>query len=306
MLLQFAYTRSMAVLEGLVVKSVRLLLCFSVALALVWAPVFPLPANGQSTPSAGHVAVVIPRVSLQRGTQQLVASPHTPVFWGDVVDTARLARARIALNDGSLLNVGSESSLQIVRQDAPAQQTQLELTYGRVRARVVHLTKPGSSFQIRTRVGTAGVIGTDFYLDLEGDVLQLIVFEGVVRFCNLAGVCVNVGAGKLSIIRGNQPPAAPTNIPNALLSDAVKSTTVVVGQTGEGLAVSQVASHRWFYLGLFTALAIVPVIIAVTQGSTRKTSSTPLVIQCPPAAAVPAACTQPALIGLRGSVAVRR
>jgi FecR protein len=207
------------------VSAVRVVVSFSLAAALVWVPASL--AHAQAAPSAGQVAVVIPTVNLQRGAQQLAATPHAPVFWGDVVNTARLARARVALNDGSILNVGSASSLQIVSHDAAAQQTQIDLLYGRVRARAVHLTKPGASYQIRTRLGTAGVVGTDFFLALEGDTLRLIVFEGIVRFCNLAGVCVNVTAGKRSHIQGGMAPALPSLTPTALLSEAVNSTEMV-------------------------------------------------------------------------------
>jgi hypothetical protein len=270
-------------------NSIRWFLSLSLALALVWAPVFPPPANAQSAPSAGQVALVIPAVNLQRGAQQLAATPHAPVFWGDVVNTARLARARVALNDGSILNVGSASSLQIVSHDAAAQQTQIDLLYGRVRARAVHLTKPGASYQIHTRLGTAGVVGTDLFLALEGDILRLIVFEGIVRFCNLAGVCVNVGAGKMSIIRGNLSPSAPVAVSNALLSDAVNSTTVGPIRNAEGLPI---AHHSpWLFVGLLAAAAIPAIVVAATNGSsgTIVRSSSPLVIQCP--SAVAARCT---------------
>jgi hypothetical protein len=185
------------------------------------------PTKGQTEPSAGEVAVVIPAVNLQRGAQQLAATPHAPVFWGDVAQTARLGRVRVALNDGSLLNVGSASSLQIVKHDAAVQQTQIELLHGRVRASAVHLTHPGGGYQVHTRLGTAGVVGTDFFLALEGDTLRLIVFEGIVRFCNLAGVCVDVSAGQRSRIHGTMGPLPPSAAPKALVAEAVNSTEVV-------------------------------------------------------------------------------
>jgi hypothetical protein len=182
--------------------------------------------TGQVAQSAGQVAVVVPKVYLARGTQKLVATPHAPVYWGDTVDTLQMARARVALDDGSVLNVGSQSSLQVVKENAGAQQTQLQLDYGRVRSKVVHLTKPGSSFQIRTRLGVAGVVGTDFYLDLEGNSLRLVVFEGVVRFCNLAGVCVMVRKKQTSQIIYGQLPSTPEPTPKGLLLEAENSTKV--------------------------------------------------------------------------------
>jgi len=237
---------------------------YGLALAMVLAPVFPSTGSAQAAPSAGQVAVVVPQVNLERGAQQLVAAAHAPVYWGDVVHALRLARARIALTDGSILNVGSESSLAIVKHDAAAQQTQIELMFGRVRARAVHLTAPNASYEIHTRLGTAGVVGTDFFLALEGDLLRLIVFEGVVRFCNPAGVCVNVGAGQMSTIRDAQPPDPARSTPNSLITDAVNSTEVTPAE-GE----KQPPAHHspWLYVGL-VAVALVPAIaIAATQGS---------------------------------------
>jgi len=72
------------------------------------------------------------------------------------------ARARIALDDGSVLNVGSESSMKIVKHDAGAQQTELELTYGKLRTQAQKIAKPDGKFEVRTPAGVAGVVGTDF------------------------------------------------------------------------------------------------------------------------------------------------
>lgn len=180
----------------------------------------------QVSKSAGHVAVVVAKVYLARGKEKLDAKPDVPVFWGDVVNTVQLSRARIALNDGSVLNVGPQSSLEIVKENAAAQQTDLDLVYGHVRSKVVHLTKPNSSFKIHTRLGVAGVVGTDFYLGLEGNSLQLVVFEGIVRFCNLAGVCVNVRRNQHSMIMIGMAPTTPTQTPKGLLLEAENSTKV--------------------------------------------------------------------------------
>ena len=88
----------------------------------------------------------------------------TLVDWGDVVKTGDGGRARVALDDGSVLNVGSSSTLTVTQHNAAAQQTQIELTYGRVRSQVVKQSKPNAKFEIHTGVGVAGVVGTDFFL----------------------------------------------------------------------------------------------------------------------------------------------
>src|ERR1043166_5443929 len=64
---------------------------------------------------AGEVSRIIPAVSIARGAKTISASARTVVDWQDVVNTQASARARVALDDGSILNVGSESSIKVVK-----------------------------------------------------------------------------------------------------------------------------------------------------------------------------------------------
>ena len=109
-----------------------------------------------------------------------------------------------------MLNVGSSSTLTVTQHNAAAQQTQIELTYGRVRSQVVKQSKPNAKFEIHTSVGVAGVVGTDFFLGFMNGLFQIIVYEGHVKFCNLDGICVDVLAGQMATIRdGHQAPDQP-------------------------------------------------------------------------------------------------
>src|SRR5713101_6601626 len=138
---------------------------------------------------AGEVSRVIPAVSIARGGKTVTASAKTAVDWQDLVNTRVNARARIALDDGSVLNVGSESSMKIVKHDAGVQQTDLELAYGKLRTQAQKIAKPDGKFEVHTAAGVAGVVGTDFYVGYENNVMNVIAYEGFVRVCNLAGVC---------------------------------------------------------------------------------------------------------------------
>jgi hypothetical protein len=129
--------------------------------------VFPADVAAQAGQAAGKITLVVPTAYLIRASQQLTAAASAPVMWGDVVNTGHLARARIVLTDGSILNVGSDSNLTVAKHDAGAQQTDLDLNYGRVRAKAVKLVKPDSHFQIRTSVGVAGVVGTEMIVGFE-------------------------------------------------------------------------------------------------------------------------------------------
>lgn len=224
---------------------------------------------------AGNISLILPQVQLTRSGQSIEVKPPTPVYWGDVVATGHMARARVALDDGSVLNVGSDASLTVTKHDASQQQTQIDIAYGEVRSKVVHITKPGGSFQVRTPTGVAGVVGTDFYMEYQNSITRLIVYEGKVNFCNLAGGCVMVGAGQMSSIRGsNEAPDAPQSAPPSELMSAGNNTKV--GQTPHG---NFITSHPvWF--GVIVAVAVAtPIAVVKSTGGSKPAP--------PPGAAAP-------------------
>ena len=191
---------------------------FSLSTALFLSSLVAIPQDIWAAPQAagqhaGEVSRVIPAVSIGRGPKTITASAKTAVDWQDLVNTQVNARARIALVDGSVLNVGSESSMKIVKHDAGAQQTELELTYGKLRTQAQKIAKPDGKFEVRTPAGVAGVVGTDFFLGYDNatNTMNVIVFEGFVKVCNLAGVCVIVKAGQMTSIRSgdNSGPLPP-------------------------------------------------------------------------------------------------
>src|SRR3984957_4964401 len=151
---------------------------FLMALAILVSAsiIVPPDISAQVAQRAGQISRAIPDVGIARGAQQMPAPVKALVDWGDVVRTGDGGRARVALDDGSVLNVGSSSTLTVTQHNAAAQQTQIELTYGRVRSQVIKQTKPNSKFEIHTAVGVAGVGGTDFFLRYMYDFFPIGVF----------------------------------------------------------------------------------------------------------------------------------
>lgn len=233
-----------------------------VGVALLACLVISVPSDvaaqaAQTGQRAGEVSRMIPQVKIVHGTEQITGAPNSPLDWGDLVNTQRNGRARITLDDGSVLNVGSDSSLKITQYNPGAQQSQIDLTYGRLRSKVAKITQPDGKFEVHTPVGVAGVVGTDFFLSFENGMMQLIVYEGTVRFCDLAGVCVMVTGGLMSTIRGNnQAPDAPSQATPTELADGGSSTEVVAST---GLVAAAPLGHLTI-LGL-TLLVVVPAIV---------------------------------------------
>ena|ERR1700730_18443236 len=256
-------------------------LVLALACLLSWCLGVPLesPAEPQ-TPGqrAGEVSRVIPAVSIARGTKSMNASAKTIVDWQDVLNTQANARARVSLDDGSVLNVGSDSSVHVTKHDAGAQQTELELSFGKMRSQAQKIAQPNGKFEVKTPAGVAGVVGTDFYVAYENNVMTVIVFEGIVKVCNLAGVCVVVKAGQMSTVRNGDSsgPAAPVQATLSTLTDAVNSTNV-----GSGPGVEQVHHISKGTAIAIAVLAAIPLVV-IPVVATRSSSTTPPTQTKPP------------------------
>ncbi|MGH9748217.1 MAG: FecR family protein [Candidatus Acidiferrales bacterium] len=217
--------------------NVRHSLLAVIAIWICLAVALPLATSAQVSQSAGKITAVVPIVNVAHAGQQVAASTSQQVFWGDVINTGHLARARVALDDGSVLSVGSDSNLTIVKHDTGEQQTDLDLAYGQVRARAVKLVKPNARFQIRTPVGVAGVVGTEMVVlfDAAGN-MNVVCMEGTCKVCDLAGVCVLMKGGEETGIHGNSSPSTPAPVSPANLTAAVNATNASGAGAGAGAA----------------------------------------------------------------------
>lgn len=252
------------------------------ALALLASYAMAAPA-GLAAPQggarrAGEVSRLIPAVSISRGSQTMTAAAKSVVDWEDLINTKVNARARIALDDGSVLNVGSDSSMRIVKHDSSAQQTELELTYGKLRSQAQKIAKQDGKFEVRTPAGVAGVVGTDFYTayDPATNSMNVVVFEGFVRVCNLAGVCVIAKAGQFTSVRtgDNSAPLPPAQATLSVLTTAVNDTD----NGGASLAgieqIHHIGKGAAIGLGILAAIPAVVIPVVATHGS--KPSPTPI------------------------------
>lgn len=245
-------------------------------LAVLLSFLITIPSDIWAAPQAagqraGEVSRVIPAVSVARGPKSITASSKTVVDWQDLVNTQVNARARIALDDGSVLNVGSESSMKIVKHDAGAQQTELELTYGKLRTQAQKIAKPDGKFEVRTPAGVAGVVGTDFFLGYDNTTktMNVIVFEGFVKVCNLAGVCVLAKAGQMTSVR-NGDNSAPTPPMQATLDLLVASSKDTDAGWPSGITGAGPHLGVWGTVGIVAGVVGAGLGVGLTRGGAAR------------------------------------
>jgi hypothetical protein len=261
---------------------------YAMAAACLLSLGIAIPADTSAAPDvaaqrAGEISKVIPAVNIGRAGKTLPADAKTVVDWNDFVNTQASARARVALDDGSVLNVGSDSSVHVVKHDSGAQQTDLEVGFGKMRSQAQKISKPGGKFEVHTAAGVAGVVGTDFFVSYENNIMTVIVFQGAVKTCNLAGVCVVVKAGQISTIRNgdNSGPAEPTQVSPSLVTDAISATNL------QGPPKEQVAHHGGNMTWVTVAVMVAIPAIVVPILASRSTPTTVVVPTLPPVTCVP-------------------
>jgi len=96
--------------------------------------------------------------------------------------------------------------------------------------------------------------------------MNVIVFEGLVKVCNLAGVCVLVKAGQMTSVRNgdNSAPAPPMQATLDILVASSKETDV-----GGTLGAPPAGPHLGlgWTIGLLVAVPAIAVPIAVTHNN---------------------------------------
>lgn len=242
----------------------------------------PAGLAAQTAQPAGKITTVLPIVNVVRGPQQIPANTSQDVFWGDVINTGHLARARVALTDGSILSVGSETNLTIAKHDPAGQQTDLDLNYGQVRARATQLVKPDAHFKVRTPVGVAGVVGTEMIVMFDvGGQMQVLCLEGTCQACDLALNCVVMHAGEATSFHNGQPPAQPQPPTPANLTAAVNATSSTgaagagAGAAGGSAAGGGVGATGGAIAGVSAGVAAAVATAVVRSVATTKTCAPP-------------------------------
>lgn len=258
-------------LERGVQRFVAVFLCF------LLSPAWSYGQTGGADQLAGTVGALDPAATRNgRGV-----SLRDQVQWNDLLQTNLSGRLRVNLRDGSILSLGSSSQLRVVQHNPVAQQTTLELLFGRLRSQVVKLTQPNSKFEVRTPTSVAGVIGTDFLLIATADRTTLVVFSGVVQMTplNAPGGAPNTSQS-VSVNPGQQVEVTVSGVGpvQAVTQQAIRQMITQTTVSRTGLLATQVGVQTTTSV-LRTALIAVGSVAAGTAAgvtiANKTHSSTP-------------------------------
>jgi len=223
-------------------------------------PDAPVPA-----PKAGNITALLPTANIVRGPAKqevtALAKKGDDVAWNDLIRTDKGGRARITLLDQSILSVGSQAQLRVIKSDAKSQQTSIEVGYGRVRMEVTPITQQGGSFEVKTPTAVAGVIGTTFGVDSAIGSTTFLCVSGTTmvgsndpaipsRVACTAGMAAVVSAGKApttrpatqqelqQLVQDTEPAVISAMTPSSLSPGATADASITGTQLGSINAVS--------------------------------------------------------------------
>jgi hypothetical protein len=119
-------------------------------------------------------------------------------------------------------------------------------------------------------VGVAGLVGTDLSLEVTNDNVELMVFEGEVRFTTLSGQTANVTAGNVLRISRSGAFEGPSRA-TPQKAQAAKDLTDILGKTSQAPVVA--ATRPITPLVVVLSGSAAAVAIGVWQGSRPAVSA---------------------------------
>ena len=162
----------------------------------------------------------------QKSRQPLEANAR--VRTGQTI-VSQAGKAKIALNDGSVLSIGENSRLRLADYRDAGQGVNARVTLIAGALRAVARTTPAGRFEVETETAIAAVRGTDWVMEATSDQTAVAVVSGAVsvsgRVAAEQGTVVLQGQGQGTDVRRGRPPTAPRQWPERRFSETLARAT---------------------------------------------------------------------------------
>lgn len=166
------------------------------AFAAVVAIAGVAPAAAQDP--LGTAIAVRPTAEGELGGTRVALIDGATLFQGQTIATDATGEVQILFADNTRMVVGPSSTLVIETYLLQNPTTVGNLTVNALGGtfRFISGNSPPANYHINTPTGTIGMRGTqlDVTVDDEEGLVYIVVYQGEVFFCNLAGVCVDLEA----------------------------------------------------------------------------------------------------------------
>lgn len=178
----------------------------------------------------GKVTRVIARADITRGGFSGLLQENVSVAENDRIQTQDGSRARVVLNDGSILTMGSRSAL-VIKKPAPAARGSLEIAYGMVRAQLAGNTG-ARRFEIRTNTAVVGVLGTTVFIDAAPGASHIVNLSEPASGSQVRVVSANpkvrgevvLNPGEGTVVEQGKPPIPPHSMGSEITRQFVADT----------------------------------------------------------------------------------
>lgn len=188
--------------------------------------------------NAGQFTEIEGSVTVKKANGQSVQVVlGTAVGQGDLVTTARSAKATILFKDGSVLRLGSSTSLRINKLVYEEDKGIVDAAYDLARGSLMSVVgslfgNDGSNYQVTTPTSVSGVRGCIYLLKVgketnSGQVATMAVgIFGLVNFTGGQGDTQQLNPRMYSVSRGDETATAPVEISDATLQAMIEEVTV--------------------------------------------------------------------------------
>ncbi|GMQ99244.1 MAG: hypothetical protein BMS9Abin18_0060 [Zetaproteobacteria bacterium] len=129
-----------------------------------------------ATAAFAHIGVVTEvtgSIELQRGEEVFAAESGVDVMPGDLLRSSEESSVQVDMDDGSILSIGANSTLQIddykLREDKSVISASIALVSGWLRFAVAKLRQQDSSYRFHMPTAVLGVRGTEGVLEVTGE-----------------------------------------------------------------------------------------------------------------------------------------
>jgi hypothetical protein len=162
----------------------------------------------------GTVLAVRGDVFRDHGGNREPLAAKTPLHPADVI-VSGAGKAKIGLNDGTVICVGENSRLQIAEYQSASNglKTRLDLRWGVLRL-LVNRSGAGGQFEVESETAVAAVRGTDWLIEVTPERTSVAVLQGAVavsgRGGSAAAAVLLATPGQGTDVRRGAPPSAVT------------------------------------------------------------------------------------------------